>query len=49
MHNPNESNIDNDAILEAIGGERLIGSGFETEIPDAGFPSHEYSGERLER
>jgi hypothetical protein len=49
MHKPNEFQTDREAILEAIGGEKLIGSGFETEIPDAEFPSREYSGESLER
>ena len=33
------------ALLDAIGGEPLAGSGFETEEPDPGFSAAELGGE----
>ncbi len=37
MKNQNEFGTGNQASVEAIGGEFLIGSGFESEIPDTDF------------
>jgi hypothetical protein len=38
MNNLNEFGIDDHSGVEAIGGELLVGSGFESEIPDTEFP-----------
>jgi hypothetical protein len=37
MHNPETLEEDVQSRLEAIGGEALVGSGFEDEAPEAGF------------
>jgi hypothetical protein len=33
------------AEIDAVGGEPLAGSGFETEAPDAGFSAADFEGE----
>ena len=47
MNNLNEFNISNQAAFEAIGGEFLAGSGFESETPDTEFsePGDSLEGE----
>ena len=46
MQNSDDFRHDQPAVLiEAIGGEPLAGSGFETEEPEPGFSAAEFEGE----
>ena len=46
MQNPQEFQRDlSSASIDAIGGEPLAGSGFETEEPELGFSAAELEGE----
>ena len=46
MQNPQDFQRDLSAVsLDAIGGEPLTGSGFETEEPEQGFSGAELDGE----
>jgi hypothetical protein len=41
--------IDTTALLDAVGGEPLAGSGFETEAPEPGFAQGQPSGDDARR
>jgi hypothetical protein len=44
MQNSWDLHSEPQALLEEIGGESLVGSGFETEQPDEGFDTEEPAG-----
>ena len=45
MQNLPDSQRDVSASIEAVGGEPLDGSGFETEAAEAGFSAADFEGE----
>ena len=45
MQNLSDAQRDGSALIEAVGGEPLVGSGFETEDPDARFSAAGFEGE----
>jgi hypothetical protein len=44
MENSRDFRADQEPLLNAIGGESLVGSGFEAEQPDEGFDAEEPAG-----
>jgi hypothetical protein len=48
MENLKDFRPDPEPLLNAIGGESLAGSGFETEQPDEGFRKEEPAGKAAE-
>jgi hypothetical protein len=49
MNNPNEYESNLQMALDAVGGEPLTGSGFESEIPDRDLSLPDDSGESVGR
>jgi hypothetical protein len=41
--------VDTTALLDAVGGEPLVGSGFEAEAPEPGFAQGQQSGDDTRR
>jgi hypothetical protein len=44
MHNLNGFDQDTYSLLEGVGGEPLVGSGFEGEAPEPGFAAPDFIG-----